>query len=261
MGSMKTELRVDRWFVFRVTLWIGCPISLLYGWAYVYGGDREKLPFVVGLILATFLISFVLAFGTWYFFVRPNQCVDQPFHRQPSRETESAVGEAIEYVADYEESDTRISERQFVWRGLRKLWLLESLLGPIAGCLVLVVGYAVGAGNGFLVAFGALTCFLLISPAILLILRPALAASGTKRVPTEVISFRPHGLVIRGGASERLYAWHRIRNLWDVGPHYLLVADRYLGIHLPKKGLPREALPYVQAHANLPDAEAKRVSR
>lgn len=74
---MFPDSRADRWFVGRVTLLIGVPFSLLYTWAYVYGGDREKLPILVFGIVATFLVSFALAWGTWYFVVRRKRKTDK----------------------------------------------------------------------------------------------------------------------------------------------------------------------------------------
>lgn len=249
---MLPESRADRWFVARVTLLVGVPFSLFFIWAYM-GGDREKWLFLVICILVTFLVSFVIAFGVWFFLVRPKQEAEQGIAQRSGRSGELESSDAIEYAAHYSEIDTRASERAFVRRGLRELWLWEIVLGPASAFFALAVGHAVGAGTWFIVAFGALGCFLIGVPALLLIARPALAAAGARRLPTEVVAFRPEGLVFRGNAHERLYAWHRIRRVWHVGPHYVLVADRHLGIHLPKDGLPAGALDYVRSHAALSD--------
>lgn len=159
--------------------------------------------------------------------------------------------EGLEYVAHYSEADTRNSERAFVRRGFRELWLWETLLGMLSACLVLAIGYTVGAGRWFLAVFGALGFFLIAMPVFLLVTRPALAAAGARRRPSAVISFRSDGLHLRHEAHEHLYEWYRIRRIWDAGPHYVLVADRRLGIHLPKEGLPEGALEYVRSRAAL----------
>jgi hypothetical protein len=127
----------------------------------------------------------------------------------------------------------------------------ENALGVISAVVLLALFYALGAASWLLLAAGALTCLLIAAPVFLLVARPALAAAAVTRRPSEVIAFRPEGVVIRGDGPERVYEWKTIRRIWDVGPHYLLVANRHLGIHLPKEGLPAGALDYVRSRAAL----------
>lgn len=227
---------------------MGVPISLFFAWATFYGGTN-RWDFFGVVILVTWSVSLGLALGIWYFLVRPGQGIAE----LPSHRLESELGDAIEYLAHYDESDTRIAERTFVRRGFRELWLLEALLGPVSAAFVLAILYQAGARTGYLLAFGALGCLLIVWPAILLVARPAWAAAGARRQPNASIAFRAEGLVIRASTHDRIYEWRTIRGIWDVGPHYVLVAGKHSGIHLPKEGLPAGALDCVRGRAALDD--------
>ena len=62
----------DRWLVARITALIAVPFSLLFTWAYMYGG-RERTLFLALCIVGTFVVSFLIAIGVWFFLVRPNR--------------------------------------------------------------------------------------------------------------------------------------------------------------------------------------------
>jgi hypothetical protein len=248
--------RDDRWFVTRVTLIVGGSFSLLFAAAQVYGGKAENWLFLLGAIFITFLLSTIFAFGTWIFLVYPKRYVEDRAHERSATGGEPQIGNAMEYAAHFSEADTRQAERAFVQRGLRKkLWLRQTLIGPLSAAIGAGIVYAVGAATWLLVAFVTVGCLLLILSAALLIARPALAVAYVRRHPVQVIAFRPQGLVIRSDPDEHLYAWWRIHHIWDFGPHYVLVADGRSGIHLPKKGLPEGALEYIHHHAALSDNE------
>ena len=241
----------DEWFVIRATLWMALPFTVLFVTAFAYGGHKDRWPFLVASVLVTFLLSFGIAFGLWYFLVRPKEDAQERIARQAMDTAKEEPGGAIEYVAHYTESQMRTSERAFVRRGLRELWLWETLVPLAAVGLLLVYAYVWILGSRQWVIIGALGCLMIAQPAFLLIMRPATAAAGARKRPTEVIAFRPEGIVLRANAHERTCAWHRIRGIWDVGPHYVLIGDRHLGIHLPKDGLPAGALDYIRSHASL----------
>src|SRR6185436_9669325 len=155
-----------------------------------------KWPMFLAILAGTCVFGVVVGYGAWFLLILPKRKAELAQRRQ---ERELEPGNAIEYVARYGEADTRISERVFVRRGLQELWLLETLLGPLSAGFMLVIGYTAGARAGFFIMFGVLGAFLAISPAILLVVRPALAAAGARRTPTRVIAFRPEGLVLGEG--------------------------------------------------------------
>jgi hypothetical protein len=247
---MQIQLQ-DRRFIARITLLIGIPFSVVILVAWAFSRTKDGWLFVVATILITFLVSFALALGTWFFFGRQGREPEQATSRRP--EESMGLVKPVEYTARFGELATRNSERAFVRRGLRELWFWESVLPPALTVIAAALGYKVGAGIWFTLAAGVLSCILIAVPALLLIVRPVRAAAFVRRRPTQSIAFLPHGLVIRTGRSERVHAWQTIRRAWDVGPHFVLVGGRHLGIHLPKDGLPAEALEYVRRHAALTD--------
>lgn len=62
----------DRWLVARITALIAVPFSLLFTWAYMYGG-REKTLVLAVCIVGTLAGSFLIAITVWFFLVRPNR--------------------------------------------------------------------------------------------------------------------------------------------------------------------------------------------
>lgn len=237
--------RVDRWFVTRVTLIVGVPISLLFWLAEPAGGPPAgKAPLEV-VVLYIFGLSLCFALLVWRFLEWPRR--REALAKGVESETVGEPPIAFQYLANFLEGDARRVERAFVVRGLRELWLWETVL-PIAGALVAIAVLELLDARGLLALLLAIGAGVLaISPLYVTVVRPALAARFARRTPKREITLMSSALSVRVDGVDMTYPWDLLRDVWDLGEHYVVVGDRHIGVHLPKNGLPRGAIEFARA--------------
>ena len=152
----------------------------------------------------------------------------------------------FEYVAYFDEVGAKATERAFFLRSTRELRLWITILPPTFLAIVVTTGCLMEGPIWFVVFFGALLILSLLNPVFFYVVRPLVFAAAAKKYPSRRIRLHREGISVNFDDRDVEALWQGFRYVWDFGEYLVLVASPYVGIHLPKRGMPDGALEFIK---------------
>ena len=148
------------------------------------------------------------------------------------------------YEAQFDEAGARAAERAFYIRPIRELRFLQTVAPPV-GLAVMALLAQMAHHETIARVFAGIAITAVLFPLLMLLARPIAAAKQARQFPLRNVQIKPDSfsIVLRG--REITVAWSRIKAVWDSGTYLTLVLNPFVGIHLPKQGMPMGAQDFI----------------